>query len=181
MKILSLIFIPSMAFLFLLFFKMGLVFFGGGYVAIPLMHRELVSNLHLLTEQQFIDGVAISQITPGPVAILATFAGYCISGLLGALTATFAMFLPGASLMFFLSKNYDRIKNSETARKILNTIIPVIIGLLLAAAWQIGQGTIRNKLELAVFFTAYLLISKFKINPALLILISALLGFILHF
>lgn len=181
MKNLSWILFPSFAFLFLLFFKIGLVFFGGGYVAIPLMHRELVSNLHLLTEQQFIDGVAISQLTPGPVAVLATFAGYCISGVWGALVATFAMFLPGISVMFFLSKSYDRIKNSDTAGKILNTIIPVIIGLLVAASLQIGKATINNNLELAMFFVACYLIVRLKVNPALLIVLSALLGFVLRF
>lgn len=181
MKILSWILFPSLFLLFWLFFKIGLVFFGGGYVAIPLLHRELVTNLHLLTERQFIDGTAISQLTPGPVAIIATFAGYCISGVKGALIATFAMFLPGASLMFFLSKSYEKIKNSTVAKKILNTIIPVIVGLLVAATWQIGKSNLNDWQGVVMFLMASLFIIRFKINPALLIIVSAFLGFALHF
>ena len=97
---------PSIFVLFWIFFKIGLVFFGGGYVVFPVIHRELVTNLHLLTEQEFIDGIAISQITPGPIAIIATFAGFIIANTWGALVGTFAMFLPGSALMFFISKNY---------------------------------------------------------------------------
>ena len=67
MKILSFLWVPSIFVLFWLFFKIGLIFFGGGYVLIPVLHKELVINLHLLSERQFIDGTAISQLTPGPV------------------------------------------------------------------------------------------------------------------
>lgn len=181
MKFLNWLLFPSIAFVFLIFFKIGLVFFGGGYVVIPVMHRELVSNLHLLTEQEFIDGTAISQLTPGPVAILATFAGYKIAGAMGALVGTFGMFLPGVALMMFLSKSYERIKNSDKARKVLNTIIPVIVGLLVAACWQIGGKTIDTKLDFTLLIGAFFLLVRFKINPAVLILLYAILGLVLHF
>lgn len=181
MKILSWLTIPYTAFVFLIFFKIGLVFFGGGYVLIPVLHRELVSNLHLLTEREFIDGMAISQLTPGPVAILATFAGYRIQGIIGALTATFAMFLPGIVLMLLISKSYEFIKDSTSAQKILNTLIPVIVGLLIATCWQIGQKTITNWIEIIEFFIALFLIFRFKINPAILILFAMFLGIILKF
>lgn len=172
---------PSLLILFWIFFKIGLVFFGGGYVVIPIMHRELVTNLHLITERQFIDGIAISQLTPGPVAILATFAGYCIQGVLGALIGTFAMFLPGICLMLFISKSYERIKNSNLARRTLNTIIPVIVGLLVGAAWQIGSKAINNKLDLAMLLVSFFLLVRYKVNPVILIALSAFLGLILHY
>lgn len=180
MKILSCFAFPSLLLLFWIFFKIGLVFFGGGYVVIPIMQRELVTNLHLLTQQEFIDGTAISQLTPGPVAILATFAGYRIAGVLGALTATFAMFLPGMSLMLFISKSYEKIRNSNSARRVLNTIIPVIVGLLVAASFQIGQSTITHKIDWITLIGAFFLLVRFKINPAILIVVSAVLGLILH-
>lgn len=170
----------SMLFVFWLFFKIGLVFFGGGYVVIPVMHRELVTNLHLLTEQEFIDGTAISQLTPGPVAILATFAGYKIAGIMGALVGTFAMFLPGSALMLFISKSYEKIKDSNLARKALNTIIPVIVGLLIAASIQIGQSAIHNKIDWVILIMSFLLLVRFKINPAILIIVSAVFGLVLH-
>ena len=180
MKILNWLLFPSIFFVFWIFFKIGLIFFGGGYVVIPIMQRELVTNLHLLTQQEFIDGTAISQLTPGPVAILATFAGYRIAGVVGALVATFAMFLPGTVLMLFISKGYEKIKNSNLALKILNTLIPVIVGLLIAASWQIGKTSLGNKFDLIILLVSFFLITRFKTNPALLILVSALLGLVLQ-
>ena len=180
LKLLTLVSFPTMLFVFWIFFKIGLVFFGGGYVVIPVLHRELVTNLHLLTEQEFIDGTAISQLTPGPVAIMATFAGYKISGIIGAIVATFAMFLPGISLMLFISKNYEKIKNSDLARRALNTIIPVIVGLLFAASFQIGKSIINNPLDITVMLVSLFILIKYKINPALLIIVSAVFGLVLH-
>jgi len=180
MKILNWFLIPSIFFVFWIFFKIGLVFFGGGYVVIPIMHRELVTNLHLLTEQEFIDGTAISQLTPGPVAILATFAGYKIAGIMGALVGTFAMFLPGTALMLFISKTYDKIKESNLAHRALNTVIPVIAGLLVATSWQIGKSAIHNWFDLVLFAASLILLVRYKINPAILILASAMLGLFLH-
>lgn len=176
MKMLNWILYPAILFVFWIFFKIGLVFFGGGYVVIPVMHRELVSNLHLLTEQEFIDGVAISQLTPGPVAILATFAGYRIAGIMGALVSTFAMFLPGVVLMLFISKGYDKIKNSDLARKILNTMIPVIVGLLLTVSFQMGKSVINSFIDVMVLIVSFFLLLKYKINPALLIITFGLAG-----
>lgn len=167
---------PSIFVLFGIFFKIGLVFFGGGYVVLPVIHRELVTNLHLLTEQEFIDGTAISQLTPGPIAIIATFAGFIIAGVSGALVGTFAMFLPGSTLMFFISKNYEKIKNSAFAIKVLNTVIPVIVGLLIATSWQIAQTTIDNKQDLIILLISFFLLIRFKINPAILIISVMLLG-----
>ena len=167
---------PSIFVLFWIFFKIGLVFFGGGYVVLPMIHRELVINLHLLTEQEFIDGTAISQLTPGPVAIIATFAGFIIANVWGALVGTFAMFLPGSALMFFISKNYEKIKNSAFASKILNTVIPVIVGLLIATSLQIAQTTINNKSDLITLLISFILLVRFKINPAILIVSVMLLG-----
>lgn len=164
---------------FWIFLKVGLVFFGGGYVVIPILHTELVTNLHLLTEQQFIDGIALSQLTPGPVAILATFSGYCISGIRGALVSTFAMFLPGVLLMLFLSKNYEKIRNSNLARKALNLIIPVIVGLLIAAALILGKDTLFNPIGIFACLFSMILLIRFKVNPAILVILAAILGLLL--
>ena len=167
---------PSLFGLFWIFFKIGLVFFGGGYVILPVIHRELVSNLHLLTEREFIDGTAISQLTPGPVAIIATFAGFIIAGVKGAIVGTFGMFLPGSTLMFFISKNYEKIKNSAFAIKVLNTVIPVIIGLLIVTSWQIAQTSVDSIPDVIIMIVSFLLIARFKINPAILIVSVMLLG-----
>ena len=166
----------SILLVFWVFFKIGLVFFGGGYVVLPVIHTELVTNLHLLTEREFIDGTAISQLTPGPIAIMATFAGFIIAGVWGAIIGTIAMFLPGSVLMFVISKNYEKIKNSAFAIKILNTVIPVIIGLLIATCWQIAQSTISIKTDIFVLIASFVLLVRFKVNPALLIIAVMLIN-----
>ncbi|MDD3435805.1 MAG: chromate transporter [Candidatus Gastranaerophilales bacterium] len=170
MKIINLTWLPFSIFLFWVFFKIGMVFFGGGFVIIPIMQTELVNHLHLLTEHQFVDGLIISQLTPGPVAILVTFAGYCIAGYWGALIATFAMFLPGASLMLILSKSYEKIQNSNFLKKIVDTLNPVIIGLLIATAWQMRKITITDKFDIIEVFIAFFLIIRFKTNPLLIVI-----------
>ena len=170
MKSINWFLFPSLIFLFWIFFKIGLVFFGGGYVVIPIMHRELVTNLNLITNQEFIDGVVISQLTPGPIAIMVTFAGYCIAGIPGALVSTFAMFLPGASLMMFLSKSYEKIRHSNFAKKFVETLNPIIIGLLIATVWQMRQTTITDRFETTEIILAFLLIVRFKVNPLLIII-----------
>lgn len=180
MKFFGLFLLPSMFFTFKTFLKYGFIFCSEGYVLIPIMQKEFVYHLHLLSQKEFIDSIALSQLTPGPVTIIASILGYHIEGVIGALIAIFAMFLPGILLMFFISKKYEKIKSSDFACKMLNTIVPVIIGFLLVTAWQISQKTITNKLEFIIFFTVFLLVVKFKVKPAIVIILSALLGLVLH-
>ncbi len=163
------------------FLKIGLVFFGGGYVVIPVMHRELVTNLHWLTQQEFIDGTAISQLTPGPIAILATFAGYKISGILGALSATIALFLPGSIAMVFISRGYETLRNKKVARNVMDLLVPVVVGALIAASWTIGKDAIRSIYDIVICVIALVAIIRYKVNPAILILAAALLGLLLHY
>jgi len=169
--------LPPLAWTFL---KIGLVFFGGGYVVIPVMHHELVQNLHWLSERQFIDGTAISQLTPGPIAVLATFAGYKMLGVVGALIATAAMFLPGSLLMIFLSRGYEALTRRNAAKKALNSLTPVIAGLLIASAWQIGRTAIANWYGVAAFVIALIALLRFKVSPALLVIAAALVGMLFH-
>lgn len=171
---------PPLAIVFFVFLKIGFVFFGGGYVVIPVIHRELVTNLHLLTEQEFIDGTALSQLTPGPIAMLSTFAGYSIAGVLGGLVGTFAMFLPGSTLMFFISKKYEKIKNSASARRILNAAIPAVVGLLVSASWSIGKNVILDWFKFILFVISTVLLVRYKTNPVFLIVCTAILGVVMH-
>lgn len=180
MRVLKLLSAPLLLAIAWTFLKIGVVFFGGGFVVIPVMQRELVQNLHWLTQRQFVDGTAISQLTPGPIAVLATFAGYQVAGVPGALVGTAAIFLPGSLLMIFLSRSYEILKKHDAARKIMNTLIPVIVGLLVAAALQIGRTTVTNWVEIIVLVVALIALIKSKVSPALLIIAAALLGWITH-
>ena len=181
MKTLNFLLFPSLIFLFWVFLKIGLVFFGGGYVIIPIAHTELVTNLSLLTEKQFADGVIMSQLAPGPIAaILATFIGYCLAGVWGSLVSIFALFLPGAALMSFLTMNYEKMQNSEFLKKINDTLIPVIIGLLIATAWKLRGITITDNLDILEIIVAIVLIVRYKINPLLIVLAYILVYFFIY-
>jgi chromate transporter len=105
--------------LFATFFKIGLVFFGGGFVLVPVLHNRLVTQLGWLKPQEFLDGVAISNLTPGPIAVLATFAGFHLAGVTGALAATVALFAPGMMLMLAISHQHARFRDDRRAQRFL--------------------------------------------------------------
>lgn len=159
-----------------MFLKIGLVFFGGGYVLIPLIHRELVVNAHLISQQEFVDGAAISQLTPGPLAVMATFAGYKIGGVIGALVGTIAVFTPGTVLMLFLSHSYGKFGKQESVKRVLNTLIPAIAGLLIAAAWMLGSESIRHLPGLVIFAASLFALIRFRTSPVILIGAAAIIG-----
>ena len=115
-----------------MFLKVGLVFFGGGFVLIPVLNHQLVQELGWLTTQQFMDGVAISQLTPGPIAVLATFTGFLKAGVPGALVATAALFAPAVILMLLISSFYDRLRGKRFAQDFLAGVEPAVIGLIVA-------------------------------------------------
>jgi len=92
------------------YLRIGLIFFGGGYVLIPLLQHLLVEQYKWLSLREFLDGVAISQLTPGPLAMLATFTGVRVGGFMGGLVATICIFLPCVVLMLFVGRYYTRLK-----------------------------------------------------------------------
>jgi len=160
----------------LTFLKVGLVFFGGGFVLIPVLHRTLVANLGWLSPQEFIDGIAISNLTPGPIAVLATFAGYRMLGIAGALTATLALFLPGVALMFILCHQYERIKGGTKAQDFLSGIVPAVIGLILSAAVLLSIETLHSWQGYALAAASILLLIRWRLQPIFVLALGALAG-----
>lgn len=160
------------------FFKVGLVFFGGGFVLIPVLHQQLVTQLGWLTAREFIDGVAISQLTPGPMAVLATFAGYRVAGVSGALVATVALFLPATLLMWGISHFYERLRHVTAVKDFLAGVNPAVVGLILAAAIALAPTSLHGErpLSLALAAIALLLLARFKWHPASVLAMGALVG-----
>lgn len=162
------------------FVKIGFVFFGGGFLLVPVIHHEIVASLHWLTQREFVDGVAISQLTPGPVAVLATFCGFKQAGALGAVVATIAVMLPAFVLMLALSHGYSRFGELRAVRSVLNGLIPAIVGLLLASAVQIGEEAVRGGVGVALLAGSLVLMIRWRVNPAYLIAFSACVGMVLR-
>ena len=128
--------IGGVGWVFGLFFKIGLVMYGGGYVLIAFLQQELVEGQHLLTHQQLLDAVSIGQITPGPLFTTATFIGYLLAGHGGAVAGTIGIFLPGFLLVLALRPRLDQVQNSPWLQGFLAGVNPAAWGLM---AFVTGQ------------------------------------------
>ncbi len=159
------------------FFKIGLVFFGGGFVLVPVLHNRLVTQLGWLKPQEFLDGVAISNLTPGPIAVLATFAGFHLGGTTGALAATVALFAPGIILMLAISHQYGRFRDDHRAQRFLSGINPAVAGLILSAALVLGRSALVSWHGYALLAISFSLLAGLRWHPAFVLAIGAAAGY----
>lgn len=171
-----------------LFVKLGLIFsgislslFGGGYVMIPIMQSIFVNDLKWLTAHEFVDCIAFSQITPGPILVSCLFIGYKLSGFAGALLALLATFLPPSLLMIMISKIYSKHQDHSRIKNALAGIKPVVTGLILASAIKLLQSLPFNIWIIAVCVLTVLVTLKYKLSPVYLILFSLIIGVIFTF
>ena len=161
------------------FSGISLTLFGGGYVVIPALHELFVENLNWLTSAEFADGIAIGQITPGPIFVTATFIGYKVAGVLGAFLATVAIFTPPAVLTVLLSRFVKILNQSSVVKAAMKGVRAAVIGMIFASAITIGQ-TITPSVVSAIIFAAIFIISlKYTISPVYLIIASGVAVFIL--
>lgn len=133
---------PVLGQLNLLLMKLGLLAFGGGFTLIPLIQQEVVGRLGWLSTREFIDGIALGQVTPGPIMITATFVGYRIAGVVGALASTLAVFFPSFLVLVGTIPHYDRIKRLRTVQWVIRGILAAFIALLAFVLWQFGQASL---------------------------------------
>jgi chromate transporter len=159
------------------FFKIGLVFFGGGFVLVPVLHNRLVTQLGWLKPQEFLDGVAISNLTPGPIAVLATFAGFHRAGTIGALAATAALFAPGMMLMLAISRQYGRFRDDPRAQRFLAGVNPAVAGLILSAALVLGRGALVSWHGYALLALSLCLLAGLRWHPAFILALGAAAGY----
>ena len=159
------------------FLKMGVVFFGGGFVLVPLLHRRLVTDLAWLSPREFLDGVAISNLTPGPIAVLATFAGYRVAGVPGALVATAALLAPALGLMLVIMQQYERYHGDDRAQRFLNGVNPAAAGLILSAAVSLQASAIGSWRGWLLCGIALLLLRVFRWHPAFALAIGSAAGY----
>jgi len=160
------------------FVKMGTVIFGGGFAAIPFIQHEVVDIRGWMTAKEFIDGVALGQLTPGPVAITATFVGYKVLGLPGALVATLGMFLPSGLMILGLIHVYRRVSSNVIVRGFLSGVMPAVTGMLLASTFFIGRSAITGPVQAVVAPLALVLLLRYRLDPIWLVLGGALVGLV---
>ena len=167
--------------LFLTFAGMSVFLFGGGYVFIPLIQHTVVESNGWLTQKEFVDAIAMSQIMPGPIVLSTVFIGYKLAGFFGALAATIGIFLPPAVLMILASHALSRIKKSALIKAVLRGIRPAVIGMILAAVIAVGQTAQPMYWGSILIFAAALLAQmKFKLDVVWVIPTAGLLGLLLY-
>ena len=155
-------------YLTLTFASMSLMLFGGGYVFIPVIGSIVVLENGWLTSQQFADGIALGQVTPGPILISATFIGYKVAGFWGALSSTIAIFGVPAFLMITVSRGFDYISQSSATQAVMHGIHCAVIGMISVAAFIILKSSFITWPEI-----------DFSVSwPVIVIFISSLIGLI---
>ncbi len=166
--------------LFVTFAGMSVLLFGGGYVFIPLIQEIVVDGYGWVTQQEFIDAIALGQVTPGPILISATFIGYKVAGLVGATTATVGIFTPPALLMLLSTRFLDGIKQSDVIQASLRGIRSGVIGMIAAAAFVVGRTAEMNGISLLIFGAALVALLRFKVEVVWIIPLAGMSGLLLY-
>lgn len=188
---------PLLLDLFLTFFKIGIVSFGGGYAMIPLLTDEVLAHAWL-TSEEIMNFIAVAESTPGPIAInMATFIGATKGGILGALMATLGVVLPSFIIILIIASVIKGLLKFAGVKAFLNGLRPMVVGLILGTAIimfltvilsleKVSDGIVFEWKALIIFTICasvhfiYKKLRKKAISPIILILISALLGMIFY-
>ncbi|HCY76120.1 MAG TPA: chromate transporter [Ignavibacteriales bacterium] len=177
----------SLTKLFLIFLKIGAVLFGSGYVLVAYLNGELVQGLNWLSKQELLDAIAIGQFTPGPVLSTATFIGYQIDGIQGALIATLGIFLPSFIFVLIINPIVPKIRNSKLFSVFLDAVNVSALAIMFVVAVKLGveilvdtTGGINWKAIVIAVITAAAFLKIKKINSAYVVLGGAVLGYLLQ-
>ncbi|WP_190810624.1 chromate efflux transporter [Flagellimonas sp. S3867] len=165
----------------LTFLKVGAILYGSGYVLFAFLDAELVAN-GWLTRQALIDAVAIGQITPGPVLSTATFIGWQINGISGALMATLGIFLPSFLFVLILNPLIPKMRKSKIIGSILDAVNVAAVALIVAVCVEMGKDTLTDWRTIVIAVVSLLVVFVFKkVNSAFIVLGGAVLGYLLTF
>lgn len=163
--------------LFISFLKIGAFSFGGGYAMLPLIRKEIIDIHGWLTTKEFIDILAVVEMTPGPVAInSATFLGYKVGGILGAVAATTAVVLPSIVIILIIAHFLTRVKDSPYVSWAFTGIRPVVLGLITAASLTVAKDAIIDIKSLVLMVILFYLTSFKKLHPILVIVMAGIVG-----
>ena len=165
---------------FLYFLKIGALLFGSGYVLLAVLREDLVQRLHWLTEPQLLDAIAVSQATPGPFFTVATFVGYVLAGWHGAGVATLGMFVPAFTYVALTAKVLPRMRKSPNAGTFLDGVNAAAVSLMAFVGIQFAREVVTTPLALGIGAVAALLVFRYRVNSAWVVLGGALIGLALR-
>jgi chromate transporter len=174
----------SLVSIFLIFLKLGATVFGSGYVLLAFLRADLVTHRGWLTDAQLIDAVAVGQVTPGPVFTTATFIGFILGGIQGAVVSTVGIFLPAFVLVGVSGPLVPRIRKSKPAGAFLDGVNVGSLALMATVTWQFGRASLVDALTTLLAVASSIALLRFRVNSAWLVFIGAAIGLIttaLHF
>ncbi len=160
----------------LIFLKIGAVLYGSGYVLLAFLRADFVERLHWLSDQQLLDAVAVGQVTPGPVFTTATFIGFVLAGVPGAVLATVAIFLPSFVFVAVSRRWLLRLRGSRRAAAFLDGVNVAALGLMAEVAWQLGRAAVVDALTALLALGAAVVLVATRVNSVWLIVAGGVLG-----
>jgi Chromate transport protein ChrA len=166
----------SVSFIFL---RIGAVTFGGGFVMIPEIENEVVNSHQWLTHQEFADATALGQITPGPVLIMATFVGYRVAGIFGALLSTLCVFLPSFLMTIAAGSSFRRFRANRQMQAFLRGVAPAVTGLLVAAAWSVARSGIHTIIGATMAVVILVILLRYRPNAFWVLMGAGVFRFLL--
>ncbi|MCR1898259.1 chromate transporter [Irregularibacter muris] len=167
--------------LFFTFFKIGSFGFGGGYAMLSLIQEEVTSAHGWLTKGEFLDIVAIAEMTPGPIAInMATFVGHELGGILGSALATLGVVLPSFIIVLILVHLFLKFQQNQTIQNALGGIRPAVLALIASAALLLVEEAIIDVYGIIIAIVVFLLVAIKKVNPIIVLVLSGILGIFIY-
>jgi chromate transporter len=163
--------------LFLTFAKIGLVGYGGGPAMIPLIQEDVVEGRNWMTDEEFVDTLAMGNTLPGPIATkMSFFIGYKVGSWGGAFVALFGLLLPSLVLMMILGIAFLRFKDMPFAKAMLTAVRPVVVALLAYTVYSVFPKSVKNWHTGLIALVAFAAVAFLNVHPALTILAAAILG-----
>lgn len=172
---------PTLGNLFFIFLKIGSIVYGSGYVLLAFLRDDFVTKTGWITDRQLLDAIAIGQLTPGPLFTSATFIGYLIANVPGAMVATLGIFLPSFFFVAILASALEKLRASPRARPFLDALNAASLALMAVVTWQLAGASIKDSglgFTLVLGVCALLVLSFTKINSLWLLMAGALAGFV---
>jgi chromate transporter len=162
--------------LFGILFAVNLLTIGGGYVTLPLVHRIFVEDLHWLTQQEFLDAVAVGQVTPGPLTLMNAFIGHKVAGTPGAVAAAAGSFLPSVLVVSAVSRYHARFKESRVVASVLRGVKPAVVGMLAAVGVSLAGTSLGHPVAAAIGIGSFAVMAFTRLDPTLVVIGAGVLG-----
>ena len=168
--------------LFFTFCRIGRLTFGGGYAMLPIIQKEIVEEKKWATEEEVLDYYAVGQCTPGIIAVnTATFIGYKVHGIIGAIVATLGVVFPSLIIITIIAALLKNFANYSIVQHAFSGIRVVVIALIVSAILKLAKTSIKNSTTLIIAIIAFILVAFVNLSPIYIVIAAACIGLILKF